>query len=225
MNEFVTYESENCRFHFFPNSLAEVEIKNIIKVQESSRKKILDFFGIKNNRKIDYFLYPTNQVKGEMMGDDGNGNADPKKFEVHAVYNEDVKCIGPHEDTHLLVTFLGLPPQLFREGLAEYMSETWHNKNHAEWARQFLSEGKLPDLEQIIDDEKWYEYDDLIAYPSAGSFVIFLITKLGREKFLELYKILNRDFTPEKNKVFFKEVTGSSISDLQKEWENGLGRL
>jgi hypothetical protein len=224
MTNFIKKESAHYDFFFFPDSLAEKEIDKIIKIQESAYAKILEFLGVENNRKINYFLYPSNTVKGKIMGDDGNGNADPKKFEVHAVYNEDVKCIGPHEDTHLLAIPLGLPPQLFREGLAEYMSEKWDSRSHAQWASQFLSEGKLPNLEQIIDDEEWYECDDLVAYPSAGSFVTFLTTKIGKEKFLDLYKALSRDFTPEKNKDILKKITGSSISELQKEWEILLKR-
>lgn len=222
MTNFINKESAHYDFFFFPNSLAEKEIDKIIKTQELAHAKIIEFLGIKNNRQIKYFLYPSNKIKGEMMGDEGNGNANREKFEVHAVYSEDVKCIGPHEDTHLLATPLGLPPQLLREGLAEYMSEKWDGRSHAEWANRFLSEEKLPTLEQIIDDEEWYEHDDLIAYPSAGSFVTFLITKIGRGKFIELYKSLNRDFTPHKNKTLFNEITGSSIAEFQKEWEDDL---
>ena len=78
---------------------------------------------MKNERTINYFLYPANQLKGEIMGDDGNGNTNREKFEVYAVYNENIKCIGAHEDTHLLSLPLGLATKLFREGLAEFMSK------------------------------------------------------------------------------------------------------
>jgi len=225
MSTWLTKKSTHYLFHFSQGSVAEKEIDKIVTTQEIEYQKTIDFLATKNDRIINYFLYPNNKTKGELSGNDGNGHAERDKFEVHAVYNNEIKCIGAHEDTHLLTSFLGLPPQLFREGLAEYMSGNWHNVKHDEWAVRFLAEGKLPDLAQIIDDEKWYELDDSISYPSAGSFVGFLIQKLGREKFLELYKALNRDFTPKKNTTIFQKIADSTISGMQAEWQNGLNKL
>ncbi|MBU2595813.1 hypothetical protein KJ713_03220 [Patescibacteria group bacterium] len=215
-------KSRHYIFHYFPNSLAEKEIKEIVKNQEATYFEILDFLGVKNNKIINYFLYPDNKIKGEMMGDDGNGNTVRDKFEVHAVYKQDIKCIGAHEDTHLLSLPLGLSVELFREGLAEFMSKTWHHKSHNFWVRKYLTENKIPDLSVIIDDEKWDKIDDMVSYPCAGSFVKFLIRKFGKEKFFELYKNMNPRKGPQNNlkKVF--EMTGKTIFELQREWERKI---
>ena len=51
------------------------------------------------------------QQKGQTVinGDDSLGNAiwkevdtNPRKFEIHVIYNEKCKFVGEHEDTHLL---------------------------------------------------------------------------------------------------------------------------
>ena len=220
--EYTKKSSPHYDYFYFKDSLAEKEIEKIIDIQESAYQKILKFLNVKNDRKIKYYLYPSNKIKGEITGDDGNGHTVREKFEVHAVYTDKVKCIGAHEDTHLLSTTLGLPPQLLREGLAEYMSGTWDGKSHDEWASQFLIEDKMLDLLQIIDDEEWYEQDDTISYPSAGSFVGYLIKKLGKEKFLELYRALNRDFSPKKNEAIFQKITDSIIQEIQTAWQNDL---
>ena len=177
MNKFTEKSSEHYIFHYFPDSFAEKEIDKIVDEQESAYKKIVAFLVVENHRIINYFLYPSNKIKNEMTGNDGNGHADRDKFEVHAVYNDKIQCIGPHEDTHLLSSSLGLPPQLFREGLAEYLTGSWDGKSHEEWAKEFLKNDKLPNLEEMIDDEIWYKYSDEISYPAAGAFVKYLINK------------------------------------------------
>lgn len=224
MNKFINKQSDHYDFFFFPDSLAEKEIDKIVQIQEEAYAKILKFLNVENNQRIKYFLYPTNKIKGELTGDDGNGHAERETFEVHAVYNEDTKCIGAHEDTHLLSTPLGLPPQLLREGLAEHLSGSWHNMSHDKWAVQFLNENKVSDLSKMIDDEEWYEWDDRIAYPIAGSFITYLINKLGQEKFLELYKSLSRDFDVQKNTLLFEKITNTTITDAQAQWQNYLKR-
>ena len=152
------------------------------------------------------------------MGDDGNGNTNREKFEVYAVYNENIKCIGAHEDTHLLSLPLGLATKLFREGLAEFMSKEWHGKTHDFWAKKFLSEKKIPGLAKILDDKEGDKISDLISYPCAGSFYIFLISKIGKGIFLKLYGALDRNINVEINLVTIKDITSKSLDQWQKEW-------
>jgi len=218
MSKFIEKSSERYIFHFFADSVAEKDIEKIIEKQELAYKKIVSFLSVDNNRKINYFLYPSNEIKNEMTGNDGNGHADREKFEVHAVYSDEIKCIGPHEDTHLLSDVLGLPPQLFREGLAEYLSGSWDGKSHEELSKELLANKQLPDMTDLIDDEKWYEIPDQVSYPTAGAFVIYLINKFGKEKFLEIYSKLNRDFGASKNRKLFTEILGEEIQNSQAQW-------
>jgi hypothetical protein len=209
-------------FNYFSDSIAEKELKKIVNRQEKEYKSILAYLGLNNRKKIKYFLYPGNTTKAKNVGDDGNANTIRNKFEIHAVYNNEVKCIGAHEDTHLLSLPLGLSVKLFREGLAEFMSKTWHGQPHNFWVRKYLIENKIPDLSVIIDDGEWDKINDLVSYPCAGSFVKFLIRKFGKEKFFELYKNMNPKKKPQNNlkKVF--EITGKTIFELQKEWEHKI---
>ncbi len=222
MKKIITFASDHYQFHVFTDSLAEKEIEDIKRSQELARTKIVDFLGIDNDRQIDYYLYPSSQAKLEAMGDDGNGNAFPDKFAVHAIYNESVKCIGPHEDTHIFAAALGLPPQLLREGLAEYMCESWDGEPHDYWAKKYLVEGKMLNLYKMFGDENWYDVDDTISYPIAGSLVGFLVRNFGKEKFLELYSALSRDFPLEKNLNIFNEAIGQFIQTVQHDWESRL---
>ena len=215
-------KSRHYIFHYFPNSLAEKEIKEIVKNQEATYSEILFFLGVKNNKIINYFLYPNNKIKGEMMGDDGNGNAIRNKFEVHAVYKQDVKCIGAHEDTHLLSLPLGVSVKLFREGLAEFISKTWHEKSHDFWAKKFLDEKEEINFSKILDNSKWDDSKDEVLYPCVGSFCSFLINEIGKDKFLKLYGSLDRDKNVSYNLKTIEEITGKSLVEWQKNWEESI---
>ena len=215
-------KSEHYLFNFPEGSEAEKDIDLISKTQEQAYKKITSFINDSNFPVIKYYLYEDRKTKGEVTDNDGNGHADPDKFEVYAVYNKNTKCIGPHEDTHLLTKNMGLPPQLFREGLAEYFSEKWHEKPHLYWAGKFLKENKLYPISSLINNNFWYETDESISYPQSGAFIGFLISEIGKDKFIKLYKQLDNKENSQSNKVLILEITGKIISEWEKKWLSQL---
>ena len=82
---------------------------------------------------------------GEIYGDyeSCDGFACPPD-EVYAVYNEKIKCIGPHEDTHILSFTINKPKSSFiREGLAMFFDKVWWDKDNDDWVRLFLKEKVL----------------------------------------------------------------------------------
>lgn len=215
-------KTKHYQFNFWPKTEAEKDIDLISITQEKAYKEITSFTGDYNLPIIHYYFYPDRHAKGELTGNDGNGHADPDNFEVHAVYNKEIKCIGPHEDTHLLTAHLGLPPQLFREGLAEYLSKTWHGKPHSYWAEKFRKESKIYLITKLINDDFWYETDDIVSYPEAGAFIGFLISKIGRLKFLELYGELNRGKNSQENEKLISTITGKTLQDWENDWLSEL---
>ena len=78
-NDYLVYpfnreESLYYIFNFQKNSLAEKNIKEIIKLKEEHHLKILSFLELDNNRKIDYYIYSSIQEKNLLMVDDRPGN-------------------------------------------------------------------------------------------------------------------------------------------------------
>ncbi|NQE53859.1 hypothetical protein C5S29_09725 [ANME-1 cluster archaeon GoMg3.2] len=171
------------------------------------------------------------------MGDIGNGNAiwieiekekefwHSEKFEVHSLYTNKVKCIGEHEDTHLLSLSLGVAVFLFSEGLAEFMSEKWHQKDIDFWAKKYLKKNKLYNLDFLINSKNWNKINEMIAYPQSGSFVRYLIKAYGLKKFKQAYKKLLRDKKNQQNIKIIKGVYSQSIKELEKSWIEYLTRL
>jgi hypothetical protein len=229
--DWIIGESQYYIFHFFKGSLAEKEIDKITRIQEEAYSRILKILKLESKIKISYYFYPSRKIKEGLMGDEGHGNAiwqeikkeketwKPKKLEIHAVYNKKVKCIGAHEDTHLLTLPWGVAIYLFCEGIAEFMSNGWHGKDIDLWTRDYSRKDCLYSIRFLVDNKNWDQVDDMIAYPQAGSFARFLINDYGLEKFKEVYKKLSRENKVEKNISIIEKSYSLSLGELGKKME------
>lgn len=231
--QWIKRESSHYVFHYFKDSLAEKEIEKIIEIQEQSYKKIMKILELKNKRKIDYYLYFSEKIKEFLMGDSGYGNAIwikikkiknwvPEKFEVHCVYNNKIKCIGPHEDTHLLSLSYGVATFLFSEGLAEFMDEKWQDKDIDIWARDYFKKNKLYSIKFLMENKNWDKVDEMIVYPQSGSFVKYLINIYGIEKFKKIYQELSRNKTLRANIRIIEKICSDSIENIEKNWKKSI---
>ncbi len=117
------FESEHYIFNFPDGSIAERNIEKISAHQEACASYMCAVLGIHFTQKLQYFLCDTAEEVGKMhTGEPCNGLAVyPDK--IYAVYNEEVQCIGFHEDAHL-VSFMHFDPNpwnpAIEEGFAEY---------------------------------------------------------------------------------------------------------
>lgn len=202
-----------------PDSLANKEIDFVIKSLENSYSGIVKKLRLKDNfSKIKYYLYPDNKTKFKAMGDDGNANAVIKDFAIYGIYNQKTKIIGKHEIVHLLVHDWGRPPELFRQGLAEATEDKWHNVNHHQWVKKFYKDKKFIALNELLDDEKFWQFNDLITYPESGSFVKYAIENYGLELFKKLYHELDDNFSDQQNEEQIKKMIGISLKELETKW-------
>jgi hypothetical protein len=230
-NDYLNYpfrkeESLHYVFYFQNDSLSEKDIKEIIKLKEEHYLKILSFLELYNNRKINYYIYPSIKEKSLLMGDDSPGNAiweklennNPNKFEIHVVYNEKCKFVGEHEDTHLLSLPWGLSIYLFCEGLAQYMENVFLNKDLHSAAKELMEGKKLYSIEFLCDNNNWEHVEPTIIYPQAGSFAKFIIEKYGKDKFGELYRNTSRHFETSKNLSEIERIYDKTINQLEQEW-------
>ena len=116
------------------------------------------------------------------MGDGWYGQSIYNEFTVHAVYNEEDKVTGEHEDTHLLSLQLGLPISLFQEGLAEAMVGTsMFGNEHEKFVTDGIKRGLKADIKNLMSQQGWLDTPDEEAefyYSIAGSFVKYLLERL-----------------------------------------------
>ena len=183
------YSTQHYDFHYGSHSVAERDILQIAEEQERCYKKITTMLGIVPNLRLQYFLFDTPEEVGKAYGDDDDSPCNGftrLPDSIYAVYNDEIQCIGMHEDTHLISYTRKRPECAFlREGLAMYMDESWWSRPNEEWVIQFLSDGSYIMPQELLCNQRFFELSDALTYPIAGAFVHFLTERMGMERFLE----------------------------------------
>ena len=186
-------ETAHYIFRCAAGSLAARETGAIAAEQEQAYEKLKALFGYELPEKIEYLLTASPEengaVLGELFGGEAaypiNGFSIAPKY-VFAAYDDQVKCVGCHEVTHLFSYTLCMPKsQFLSEGLAMYTDGAFWGKPNDRWVKAFLKDGRYVPLCKLISDESFFAHPTEITYPIAGAFVAFLIEKLGAKRFLQ----------------------------------------
>ncbi len=219
-----THESQHYIFNVEEGSLADIEIEQIKSRQEAAFSKIIKVLDLKEpSQKISYYFYSSRENKAELMGDGWYGQSIYDEFAIHAIYNEQDKVVGEHEDTHLLTLQLGYPVNFLQEGIAEAMvGKSMFGNDHDQVVQNGLRKGLDVNLEDLTATQQaWLDTSDEEAefyYSVAGSFTKYLLETFGFEKFKKLYELNTRDNTREANLEIFKQVYGKQINALAEDW-------
>ena len=186
----ISYETPNYIFHYQENSTAEKDIWKIAKLQESCFEYISNLLKVTLNFKIEYYLCETPDDVGQIYGDDEpcNGFAcSPNK--IYAVYNDEIKCLGFHEDAHIVSYVINTPNvTAIREGLAMYFDRKWWGIQNLDWAGHYIKTGEYISVKELLDNEVFDSKDCSITYPIMGAFTDWLISTYGIDKYLQFYK-------------------------------------
>lgn len=193
--EWITKESDNYIFNYHFGSVAEKEIEKIVDLQEICYNFVCSCLDVNMKTKIKYYLCNSPIEVGEVYGDNEPCNGFARKpNEIYAVYNEKVKCVGFHEDAHIISYNLAVPPQTFiREGLAMYFDKVSLKIPNYAWVQFFIHNNMYINIGELIINETFYKYSDLITYPIAGAFTEYLISLFGIDKFKAFYSLLKED--------------------------------
>ena len=211
--EYKRFKSEHYIFYFEPNSLADQEIEEITKEQENCFQSICNTLGITFAEKICYYLMDSPEKVGILFGgnDPINAFAVLGENKIYAVYNPDVKCIGFHEDTHLISATLGIPQSEFLlEGLAMFFDKTWWGLQNERWACYYKTKSQDISIKSMLETKDFYSFDCMISYPIAGAFIQFLIDRYGLERFKTLYQYPGSDYINT-----FESIYPASFSDIE----------
>ena len=207
-------ETNNYIFNYNENSCAQEDIEEIANIQETCLEYISHILRLHPNFKIEYYLCDSAKQVGEIYGDNEpcNGFCDlPNK--IYAVYNEDIKCIGFHEDAHIISYLINRPESVFiREGLAMFFDKLWRGIDNKHIVSYLMKNNNFISVDKLIDDEIFYKYNCAITYPIAGSFTEWLIYTFGIDKYLSFYS-LKVDI-----KKAFKEIYLMDIAKLSQEY-------
>ena len=213
--EWIKIESDKYIFNYHGGSIAESDIHKIVDIQETCNDFICNCLNVKMENKIKYYLCESRLEVGGLYGDNEpcNGFANDIN-EIYAVYNDKIKCIGFHEDAHVISYNISTPPQTFiREGLAMYFDKVSLRIPNYMWVRFFIDNDVYINIEDLVINENFYKYSDLITYPIAGSFVEYLISIFGKEKFKIFYSSLKEDF-----KTSFSDIFNITLASANKKF-------
>ncbi len=205
-------DTQNHRLFYPPGSEAADAITSISLTQENAYDSILEQLEVAAlDHPIDTYLYPDNETKGEVTGNEGNAHAIPMNLEVHSVYGGGVYAIGAHEDVHVIAYHrIGDTNfALMGEGLAVMIDGVWWSEPLDYWASHFQDLGEIPPLTQLIDD--FWGVDDTTTYPLAGHFVDFLRDGWGVDVLKTLYVAENLD-------AAFAAELGMTTAEVEAAW-------
>lgn len=211
----IKTSSEHYDFYYLKNSIAQRDINQIVKLQEACYLEITKVLNIEVEFRIQYYLLDTPELVGKVYGDGEacNGFAN-EPDEIYAVYNDEIKCVGYHEDTHILSYTINRPKSNFvREGLAMFFDKFWWNQANEVWVKRFLKEGKYISVKLLLLDEYFLKMSDAITYPIAGAFTKYLIDHYGIDRYLSYYKFKGDSFDEHFKNIYTKEVV-----DLEKDF-------
>ena len=189
----IQFESEHYIFHYGANTKAARDIVKIAACQESCFQYICSVLDVTPAFKIEYYLCDSPEEVGRIYGDNDpcNGFAAPPN-KIYAVYNEQVQCIGFHEDAHVISYLINRPDcPAIREGLAMYFDRKWWGIHNMDWTGYYLRSGKYLPVDKLLDKECFFGYDCAITYPIVGAFTDWLISRWGMERYLQLFRKKN----------------------------------
>ncbi len=210
------YETEHYRFFFEAGSLAEKDIIQISEIQEEVYEHVASFLQVTFPSKINYHFYHTPDEVGNQYGDNEPCNGFTRyPNDIYAVYNDKVKCIGAHEDTHIISYQINRPDCAFiREGLAMKADGVWWGVDNEMWCRYYMDTNEYLAIGLLFQNEYFFANGCEITYPIAGAFVNWMINHYSLETFIELYKKEN-DYVKNLEKIIGKSISEIEYSFLQ----------
>ena len=182
-------ESKHYIFNYHKNSLADKDLDFIIDLQERCFEHITRVLKTTPPTKINYYLCESAEEVGQLVGCEPNNGMACFPNTIYAVYNETAQCIGFHEDAHIIAYHINNPENsAIHEGLAMYFDRQWWGINNWDWTLYYIQQEKYVGIDQLLQEDVFDNIDCSISYPILGTFVDWLISTYGIDKFLELYK-------------------------------------
>ena len=221
---YLTYTTAHYIFHYREHSLAAHELGDIALTQEDSIARIIKALGVAPDFPLHYIFVDTPEEAGAIylaafdmeIGPINGFAAYPDT--IVAVYNAEVRCIGAHEDTHLIAHLIGDPQQAFLiEGVAMAMDEVWWGEPNERWVRRFLQDGRYIPVPTLLDNATFYNTPTEITYPIAGAFIQWCATKVP------MVQLIQQIYTAERHaEESLPQALGISLAEAETAFEESM---
>jgi hypothetical protein len=206
------HQGNHITFHYNASLIRSDEIALLTQRYDRSYRDIKKELAISFGQPVHIFLYPEGMELAlwESLGLLSVYNSD----EIHVFYGGvDNHGQIEHEMVHIMTEHLNsfrgrsTLPALLIEGLAEYIVDDPWGLELNQWVKGFMELGVFLPLTELQDDVVFRKHNQIITYEEAGSFVHYLITQYGLDKFKLLY-----------SQPSFYPVYGKTLEELAQEW-------
>ena len=187
--EWNCWETEHYLIYCHPESFAEEHLEEIENWQEKCYDRISKTLGVTLDKKIRLYLCASREETETETGCPPCNGMCLDYDLIFAVYNQEIQCLGPHEDAHLLSFQIAVPASVFlREGLAMYFDEAYHGKANRAYAAEWARENAGMNVFGYLDNEQFYSLPEEVSYPLAGALTRWLIDRYGMERYKEFFR-------------------------------------
>ena len=142
-----------------------------------------------------YYLYASLQDKAVITNSMQFAHVRPDEQAVHVAIEEDLDISGEglNKETNLIVrSWFGKPSiAALEDGLSIYLNEYWFDKPYSSWTSRIAHAGQQMSVEQLLDNEQYYQASPLIREVLAASMVSCMVEQWGRDTFLNNYASWN----------------------------------
>lgn len=182
--------------------------------------------------RIEFRKYRDRAHLERVTGEVTNGFAEPERGRFHTIWPQD-----NHEYIHVIfVSLVGSAPSFFNEGVAvahhgASLSGSfdgpplWNGVSAHSLARGVLLSGALPDVTELVITNRFWELDQQMTYPVAGSFVRHLIDEAGVGAFKAFCSRSRWNDSLSEIRHDFQDVYGESLEAWWDRWQGFLHTL
>lgn len=170
---------------------------------------------------IQYNLYNSFEEKGLITNNTSISNYEESNESVHSVINNFIKGDDFTQDVILLLRKnYGQPKYKFLEtGMSVYFARSWRGFDYKYWASKLFLSDNVPALKNLLDNQKSKTESYLITDPLAGTFVEFLIQKMGVKNLMIKYA----NWSPYKFQIKKLNIEWLSyLSNLSKTYKRNI---
>ncbi len=212
-------ETEHFVIYYSPDSIPDEDLPWIAAEHEFRLHQIAGVFNLAPHERIESYIYPSSDVKRQLMGAGQTNLAKPWSNQVH-ITRQSLDATLKHELVHVVAAPFGAP--IIRaslstglvEGLAMAIEWNWGHRTLHQYAAAMRRFGVAPDIERLMTPWGFASRSSSISYVLAGSFCRYLIDRYGIRLMTMVYG--NGDF---------ETVYGRALTQLIEEWNSYLDRI
>jgi hypothetical protein len=201
-----------------PGSFAEQNVARLGEVLEDHYAYILRTLDVRYSGRISLFLYQS--AADANVTSERSGTAYPDTEAVKAVVSPPLETtygLVAHESNHVIEqNTLGPPSTKFmNEGLASaIISETFYPGGKSflyPWTAR--NDARIPAMSNLVDDDKWGDYESQLAYNASASFLAYILDRGGPQRLKQLQQVDSAAFAGR-----FQQIYGLSLDQAEREW-------